>query len=76
MWYVAMALFDVMAPPNYGSPWLSEVVLAEIHAPAPEQEWQMLSAFLDFINRHFGDRAPAITIAPMKNGDSAVEFRL
>jgi hypothetical protein len=25
---------------------LSEVVLAEIHAPAPDQEWQMLSSFL------------------------------
>jgi hypothetical protein len=41
---------------------LSEVVLAEIHAPAPEQQWQLLSAFLGFIDRHFGKRILAITI--------------
>jgi hypothetical protein len=41
---------------------LSEVVLAEIHAPASDQEWQMLSAFLGFIDRHFGNRILAITI--------------
>ena len=41
---------------------LGEVVLAEIHAPAPDQEWQMLSAFLGFIDRHFGGRILAITI--------------
>ena len=41
---------------------LSEVVLAEIHAPAPDQEWQLLSAFLGFIDRHFGNRILAITI--------------
>jgi hypothetical protein len=41
---------------------LSEVVLAEIHAAAPEQEWQILSAFLGFIDRHFDDRILAITI--------------
>ena len=34
---------------------LSDVVLAEIHAPAPDQEWQLLSAFLGFIDRHFGN---------------------
>jgi hypothetical protein len=41
---------------------LGEVVLAEIHAPAPGQEWQLLSAFLGFIDRHFGSRILAITI--------------
>jgi hypothetical protein len=41
---------------------LSEVVLAEIHSPAPDQEWQLLSAFLGFIDRHFGKRILAITI--------------
>jgi len=41
---------------------LGEVVLAEIHAPARDQEWQMLSAFLGFIDRHFGKRILAITI--------------
>ena len=41
---------------------LSDVVLAEIHAPAPDQEWQLLSAFLGFIDRHFGKRILAITI--------------
>jgi hypothetical protein len=41
---------------------LSEVVLAEIRAPAPDQEWQMLSAFLGFIDRHFGNRILGITI--------------
>jgi hypothetical protein len=41
---------------------LSEVVLAEIRAPASDQEWQMLSAFLGFIDRHFGNRILGITI--------------
>jgi hypothetical protein len=41
---------------------LSEVVLAEIHAPAPEQEWQILSAFLGFVDRHFDNKILAITI--------------
>jgi hypothetical protein len=41
---------------------LSDVVLAEIHSPAPDQEWQLLSAFLGFIDRHFGKRILAITI--------------
>lgn len=42
---------------------LGEVVLAEIHAPAPDQEWQMLSAFLGFVDRHFfGRKILAITI--------------
>jgi hypothetical protein len=40
---------------------LSEVVLAEIHAPAPEQE-AAVSAFLGFIDRHFGNRILGITI--------------
>jgi hypothetical protein len=42
---------------------LSEVVLAEIHTPAPEQEWQLLSAFLGFIDRHFGNRRMASLMA-------------
>jgi hypothetical protein len=41
---------------------LSEVVLAEIHAAAAEQEWQILSAFLGFVDRHFDDKILAITI--------------
>jgi hypothetical protein len=41
---------------------LSEVVLGEIHAAAPDQEWQILSAFLGFIDRHFDHRILAITI--------------
>jgi hypothetical protein len=41
---------------------LSEVALAEIHAPAPEQEWQILSAFLGFVDRHFDNKILAITI--------------
>jgi hypothetical protein len=44
---------------------LSEVVLAEIHAAAPEQKWQILSAFLGFSDRHFDDRILAITIHPL-----------
>jgi hypothetical protein len=40
---------------------LSEVVLGEIHA-APEQEWQILSAFLGFVDRHFDEKISAITI--------------
>jgi hypothetical protein len=41
---------------------LSEVVLAEIHTTAAEQEWQLLSAFLGFVDRHFDDKIMAITI--------------
>lgn len=41
---------------------LSEVVLGEIHAAAPQHEWQILSAFLGFIDRHFDERILAITI--------------
>jgi hypothetical protein len=41
---------------------LAEVGLAEIHAPAPAQEWQMLSAFLGFVDRHFSNRILATTI--------------
>ena len=41
---------------------LSEVVLGEIHAAAPEHEWQILSAFLGFIHRHFGEKLVATTI--------------
>jgi len=41
---------------------LSEVVLGQIHGSAPEQEWQNLSAFLGFVDRHFDDRILAITI--------------
>ena len=41
---------------------LSEVVLGEVHGSAPEQEWQILSAFLGFVDRHFDDRILAITI--------------
>jgi hypothetical protein len=29
---------------------------------APDQEWQMLSAFLGFIDRHFGNRILGITV--------------
>jgi hypothetical protein len=41
---------------------LPDVVLAGIHAAAPEQEWQILSASLCFIDRHFDDSILAITI--------------
>ncbi len=32
------------------------------HAVHSPQEWQLLSAFLGFIDRHFGKRILAITI--------------
>jgi hypothetical protein len=40
------------------------VVLAEIHAPAPapDHEWQMLSAFLGFVDRHFDGQVMGITV--------------
>ncbi|HVM81573.1 MAG TPA: hypothetical protein VMU06_21305 [Stellaceae bacterium] len=41
---------------------LSEVVTAEVHAVSDAQDWQMLSAFLGFVDRHFGDEILAITI--------------
>jgi hypothetical protein len=43
---------------------LSEVVTAEVHTMSADQEWQMLSAFLGFVDRHFGDQVIAITIHP------------
>jgi hypothetical protein len=53
---------------------LAEVVLAEIHASAPEQEWQMLSAFLGFVDRHFSAigfwQSPSVIARP--NGPSSV----
>jgi len=41
---------------------LSEVVTAEVHGHAADQDWQMLSAFLGFVDRHFGGEILAITI--------------
>ena len=41
---------------------LSEVVTAEVRTLSPDQEWQMMSAFLGFVDRHFGDKIMAITI--------------
>ena len=37
-----------------------ETVTAQVRSP--DQEWQMLSAFLGWLNRHFGDRVTAVTI--------------
>jgi len=41
---------------------LSEVVTAEIHTLSAGHEWELLSAFLGFVDRHFGDATTAITI--------------
>ena len=37
-----------------------ETVTAQVRSP--DQEWQMLSAFLGWVNRHFGDRVAAVNI--------------
>jgi hypothetical protein len=42
---------------------LSETVTAKIRAQPPEREWQMLSAFLGFVDRHFGEKISAITVS-------------
>jgi hypothetical protein len=41
---------------------LSEVVTAEVRTLATSQEWQLLSAFLGFVDRHFGTEVLSITI--------------
>jgi hypothetical protein len=41
---------------------LSEVVTAEVRPLADDQDWQMLSAFLGFVDRHFSDQILAINI--------------
>jgi hypothetical protein len=41
---------------------LSEVVTAEMQTTAPDQEWQLLSAFLGWVDRHFGDQLLAVNI--------------
>jgi len=37
-----------------------ETVTAQVRSP--DQEWQMLSAFLGWLNRHFGDQVTAVNI--------------
>ena len=37
-----------------------ETVTARVKSP--DQEWQMLSAFLGWVNRHFGDQVTAVNI--------------
>ncbi len=37
-----------------------ETVTARVRSP--DQEWQMLSAFLGWLNRHFGDQVTAVNI--------------
>jgi hypothetical protein len=37
-----------------------EIVTARVRSP--NEEWQMLSAFLGWVNRHFGDRVTAVNI--------------
>jgi hypothetical protein len=40
----------------------SDDVTAKIRAQPPESEWQMLSAFLGFVDRHFGPKISAINV--------------
>ena len=44
---------------------LGELVIAEVHGKpngAETDEWQLLSAFLGFLDRHFGEQIVAINI--------------
>lgn len=41
---------------------LAEVVTAEINTLAPEEDWQLLPAFLGWLDRHFGDQVLAVNI--------------
>jgi hypothetical protein len=41
---------------------LSEVVTAEVNSLVPDEDWQLLSAFLGWIDRHFGDQVLAVNI--------------
>jgi hypothetical protein len=40
----------------------SEVVIANIRSPTPEDERKLLSSFLGFVDRHSGDQVTTITI--------------
>lgn len=40
----------------------SGAVSARIKSAAHAREWQMMSAFLGFVDRHFGDKVSAINI--------------
>ena len=40
----------------------SGAVSARIKSAAHAREWQMMSAFLGFVDRHFGDKVTAISI--------------
>lgn len=41
----------------------SEGVTAKIRSQAPEREWQMLSAFLGFVDRHLGGKVASIRVS-------------
>ncbi len=40
----------------------SEIVSAEIRSLAVDHEWQLLSSFLGWVDRHFGDQVLAVNI--------------
>ena len=41
---------------------LSEVVTAEVNSLAADHDWQLLAAFLGWVDRHFGDQVLAVNI--------------
>ncbi len=38
------------------------VLIVEINTRKPEQEWQLLQAFIGYLDRHFGDKIESIFI--------------
>lgn len=38
------------------------ILVAEVHGKAPETEWQLLHAFVGYLDRHFAEHIESITI--------------
>lgn len=41
---------------------LGGILVAEVHSKKPEQEWQLLQAFVSYLDRHLGDYIDTISI--------------
>lgn len=42
---------------------LGGVIVAEVKTKKPESEWQLLQAFIGYLNRHFGESIESIAIS-------------
>jgi hypothetical protein len=39
------------------------ILVAEIHSKVPETEWQLLQAFVGYLDRHFGEHIESVAIS-------------